>query len=221
MKILALTDVHGVYDIAEEIVRKESPDVLIICGDLTTVGTMREAEEAIVCFRSYVDRVFCISGNMDLPQHDELFERLGVSLNGRGVIHGSIGFFGVSAAPHSPLHTPYEISEEEIARRMTSGYKQIAESTIKVLVSHAPPFGTKTDITHSGIHVGSMAVRDFIEEIQPDVIVCGHIHEAWGQDVIEKSRIINCGQASRGNYGVIEISESGIDLKNFRLPGSY
>src|SRR3546814_9413351 len=34
---------------------------------------------------------------------------LGVSLDRRGVVVDDIGVAGVSAAPHSPLHTPYEI----------------------------------------------------------------------------------------------------------------
>jgi len=216
MKIIALTDVHGAYDLANEIIKKESPDVLIIGGDLTTVGTVKEVETAIIRFKTLTKQIFCISGNMDLPQHDKLYEQLGISLNGKGVIYNSIGFFGVSASPHSSLKTPYEISENEIANLLSSGFRQIEQSKIKILVSHAPPFGTKVDITHNGIHVGSMAVREFIEEAKPDIVICGHIHEARGQDVIERSRIVNCGKASDGYYAVIQILEETIQINNFQ-----
>ncbi len=214
MKITALTDIHGAYELANEIIKKESPDILIIAGDLTTVGTVKEVQTAIAHFKTLTKQIFCISGNMDLPQHDKLYEQLGVSLNGKGLIYNSIGFFGVSASTHSSLKTPYEISENEITNLLFAGYQQIVKSKTKILVSHAPPFGTKVDITHSGLHVGSMAIRDFIEETKPDVVICGHIHEARGQDVIEKSKIVNCGQASNGYYAVIEILEETIQIKN-------
>jgi Icc-related predicted phosphoesterase len=206
MKILALTDIHGSYQKAKQIITHVSPDVVVIGGDLTTVGSVKEAEEALRQFQEICPRIFCIAGNMDLPAHDELCTRLNVSLNGRGIIIDGVGFFGVSAAPLSPLHTPYEISEEEITQRINHGYEHVKQSAIKVFVPHAPPYGTKVDIIHSGIHVGSTAVREFIEEEKPHVVICGHIHEARGQDTIESSRIVNCGMAAKGYYAIIDIS---------------
>ena len=51
MKIVALTDIHGKYKIAADIIRNEKPDVVVIGGDLTTVGTMKEASDALELFR--------------------------------------------------------------------------------------------------------------------------------------------------------------------------
>src|SRR6266481_2021565 len=112
MKILALTDIHGSYKKAMEIIDRHPSDVVLIGGDLTTAGSVKEAEDAIKLFQSGPHRLLCVSGNMDLPQHDRMMERVGVSLDSRGVKVEGIGFFGVSAAPVSPMHTPYEISEE-------------------------------------------------------------------------------------------------------------
>lgn len=217
MYILALTDIHGSYKKAEEMIRNAAADVVVIGGDLTTVGSVKEAEDALKRFQSLAGTVFCIAGNMDLPQHDDLFVRSGVSINGRGVTVGDVGFFGVSAAPHSLLHTPYEISEEEISRRIAAGYAQVRKSRFKVFVPHAPPYGTKVDIVHDGYHVGSTAVREFIENEQPDVVICGHIHEARGQDTLDASRIVNCGSAGSGYYAVIEIG-ARIVVMNKSLP---
>ena len=208
MKILALTDIHGSYKKAGEIIAKNPSDVVIIGGDLTTVGTVKEAEEALKKMQTLASRLLCVAGNMDLPAHDDLFARLGISLNGRGLKIDGIGFFGVSAAPISPLHTPYEISEAEIGKRSLSGYSQVKDCSVTIFVPHAPPYGTKVDILHSGIHVGSTAVRDFIEQEQPTVAVCGHIHEARGQDSLERTKIVNCGPAFTGCYATIEIDDS-------------
>lgn len=216
MKILALTDIHGAYKRASEIIAQHSADVVIIGGDLTTVGSVKEAEKAIQLFQSAAARLLCVAGNMDLPQHDELFARVGISLNGRGVTVDGIGFFGVSAAPISRMHTPYEITEEEIAGRIDSGFSQVRDCPVTVFVPHAPPYGTKVDIIHTGIHVGSTAVRDFIEEAHPTVVVCGHIHEARGQDLLEGSKIVNCGAAFNGYYAAIDIG-AAVTIENLQL----
>ena len=197
--------------------RLEPPDVCVIGGDLTNVGSVKEAEAALERFRPLCKHLVCVAGNMDLPAHDDLFVRSGESINGRGIVIDGIGFFGVSAAPVSRLHTPYEITEEQIAETIAAGYKDVVKCKRKIFVPHAPPYGTRVDIIHAGIHVGSTAVRDFIEDYQPDVVLCGHIHEARGQDKIEETKIVNCGTAKAGNYVVVEIGEH-IRISNKHLP---
>jgi Icc-related predicted phosphoesterase len=219
MKIVALTDIHGSYEKAAAIVRAEKPDVLVIGGDLTTVGTMKEAAAALDKFRETCATILVVAGNMDLPEHDDMFFQMGCSINGRGRMVGGVGFFGVSGAPHSRLKTPYEISEERIMSLARAGYAEVRTAGVKVFVPHAPPFGTKVDIIHLGIHVGSASVRDFIEEYAPDVVVCGHIHEGRGMDTIDKTTIVNCGQASNGHYALIQTSPAlTVENKTFRPP---
>jgi len=214
LKIVCITDIHAEYKVVEDILRAETPDVFILGGDLTNVGSVREAEHALETFRPLAKHTLCLAGNMDLPQHDELFEHLGVSINGRGVVIEDVGFFGVSSAPVSRLRTPYEITEEEIAKRIESGYAAVRNARVKIFVPHAPPYGTKVDIIHMGYHVGSTAVRDFVEEHQPDLLLCGHIHEARGEDMIEKTKIVNCGPGKDGSYAVVEVGKTiSIELR--------
>ncbi|MDP2207945.1 MAG: metallophosphoesterase [Bacteroidota bacterium] len=213
MRILAFTDIHSSYKRVFEIINSEKSDLVIIGGDLTNVGTVQEVESVIRQLQTLTPNLLCVAGNMDLPQHDDLFCKLNVSIHGKGLIINELGIFGVSGSPVSPLRTPYEIDEEVIAEKIAEGYQDVLKAKIKILVSHAPPYGTKVDIVHSGFHAGSSAVRDFIENEKVDVVICGHIHEARGQDVLGKTKIINCGQASRGYYGVIQISEK-IEVTN-------
>jgi Icc-related predicted phosphoesterase len=144
---------------------------------------------------------------MDPPALDHTFEALGVSINARGVVINEIGFFGVSASPFTPMNTPYEISEDEILHRAEAGWKAVQSARVKVFVPHAPPRHTTVDAIMRGQHVGSAAVRSFIEQHQPDVVVCGHIHEARGVDTIGKTQIVNCGPAGKGYYAVLDIAE--------------
>jgi Icc-related predicted phosphoesterase len=207
MKILAFTDIHGSYKKVDETLAKVSADVIVIGGDITTAGTSAQASSAIEGWERFGRPLVAVAGNMDSPEIDAVLESAGVSVNGRGVKIGDVGFFGVSASPFSPLHTPYEISEEETAQRIEAGYRAVRDSKVRVFVPHAPPHGTKVDKVFMGTHVGSKSVRDFIERKQPDVVICGHIHEARGQDVIGKTRIVNCGPAGKGYYAVIEIGD--------------
>ena len=209
MRIIALTDVHGSYDKMLTILSSETGyDAIVIGGDLTTHGTPREAEDAVKKLMSFGKPVFVVAGNMDPPAIEETFDRLGVSINARGVILNGVGFFGVSASPETPFHTPYEISEEEIERRADEGWKHARAATRKVFVPHAPPVDTKLDKVLAGRHVGSTAVRAFVEKHQPDVLICGHIHEARATDILGKTKMVNCGPAGKGCYAIIELGES-------------
>lgn len=66
-------------------------------------------------------------------------------------------------------------------------------------VLHSPPHGTSCDVTRDGHHVGSRAIRAFIERLQPPLVLSGHIHEsptvskAW-HDRIGTSVVVNPGQ---------------------------
>jgi len=105
------------------------------------------------------------------------------------------------------MNTPYEISETEIARvlRRLAGCRRCP---LEDFVPHAPPRGTTLDRILIGKHVGSVAVREFVELHQPDVLVCGHIHESRGVDSLGKTQMVNCGAAARGYYAVIELAET-------------
>ncbi|MCI0707812.1 MAG: metallophosphoesterase [Ignavibacteriae bacterium] len=208
MRILAFSDIHGSYKKVNEILARElAYDLILIAGDLTTAGSPKEAEDALKLFQSHGKVVLVVAGNMDPPELETTFSSLDVSINARGVVKDSVGFFGVSASPFTPMNTPYEISEEEILQRAEKGWGDVARARWKIFVPHAPPRDTKVDKIGSGAHVGSTSVREFIEKHQLDIVVCGHIHEARGLDAIGKTEIVNCGPAGKGYYVVIEVGD--------------
>ncbi len=47
-----------------------------------------------------------------------------------------------------------------------------------IYVFHSPPYGTALDIIYNGDHVGSRALRRFIQEVRPVLTLHGHIHES-------------------------------------------
>lgn len=68
-----------------------------------------------------------------------------------------------------------------------------------VLALHSPPHGTRCDVTHAGRHVGSRAIRAFLERHRPPLALSGHIHEsprvsgAW-RDRLGDTVVVNPGQ---------------------------
>jgi Icc-related predicted phosphoesterase len=62
-----------------------------------------------------------------------------------------------------------------------------------VLMTHAPPYGTKLDALLDG-HCGNKSIRGFIQRTKPDYAFSGHIHENEGKrDRLGKTRLINPG----------------------------
>ncbi len=209
MTILAFTDIHGAYDTVSATLERESQvDGIIIGGDLTTHGSVDDVRNAIMRFQKSGKPIFAVAGNMDPRDADRSLDQLSVSVNSKGIIFGEMGVFGVSGSPPTPMHTPYEISEEEIAQRAEQGWKDVAAARWKIFVPHAPPNNTRLDKIVIGKHVGSTAVRSFIDRRQPDVVICGHIHEARGIDTLGKTQMVNCGQAGKGYYAVITLDQA-------------
>lgn len=205
-RIIAVSDIHGAYESVQRILSKEPLlDALIIAGDLTTNGSPREAEDALKLLRQFGKPIISVTGNMDPLTLEPTFESMTSYVNGRGVIIDEVGFFGVSGSPFTPMNTPNELSEETIRHRAESGWNDAESARWKIFIPHAPPYNTAVDRILSGNHVGSKAVRTFIELHHPDIVVCGHIHEARGQDTIGSSEIVNCGAAGKGYYVVITI----------------
>jgi len=204
-----VVDVHDRFDAVPRVLAETGPvDVLVVGGDITTFGTPDDAERAIAPWRPLVPRLLAVAGNMDSPAIDARLVELGVSLNGRGVAIGDIGIAGVSAAPFSPLHTPHEIRDGELGRLAAVGLAEVSACRVRIFCPHAPPFGTACDRLRSGEHVGSPALRAVVERERPDVVLCGHIHESRGEDMIGASRIVNPGPVASGHYALIEIGEA-------------
>jgi Icc-related predicted phosphoesterase len=59
-----------------------------------------------------------------------------------------------------------------------------------IVVAHGPPRGYG-DRTSRGEHVGSTAITAALERVEPRLVVCGHIHEAYRRFELGASTIVN------------------------------
>ncbi len=56
-------------------------------------------------------------------------------------------------------------------------------------------------------------MREFIEKYRPDLVLCGHVHEARGQDMLGKTVMVNPGMLRNG-HALVEI-DNGIKVNFF------
>jgi Icc-related predicted phosphoesterase len=76
-----------------------------------------------------------------------------------------------------------------------------------IFISHSPPYGLEVDYT--GVkHIGSRAVKKYVENYQPKLMICGHAHEGRGIVKINETIIANSGAAKNGYCAVIDLGES-------------
>ncbi len=209
MRIAYVVDVHDRVDSVTHALESVGlVDVLVVGGDITTFGTADDAERAVEELRPLARTLLAVAGNCDSPAIDARLDELGVSIHGRGISVDGVGFAGASGSPLTPLHTPYELPDEEYARHGAAGLAEIVASRIRVFCPHAPPFGTACDRLSSGEHVGSPALRQLIERERPNLVLCGHIHESRAIDELGASTVVNPGPAASGHYAIVEVDET-------------
>ncbi|MGQ9818166.1 MAG: metallophosphoesterase [bacterium] len=191
MKIIALSDIHGRtgYD-KKTIDILSGADLIIIAGDITNFGGKNDAGVVLDEIMELNQNVLAIPGNCDRPDVIDLLKAKGVNLHGEIREFRDILFFGVGGSGLTPFNTPQEYSDDEF-EAILNRYKK--DKYLNIFVSHSPPYKTKVDKTLMGIHAGSKKVREFIERYQPQICICGHIHEARNIDQIGKTTIVNPG----------------------------
>jgi uncharacterized protein len=209
MKILCITDIHNHIEPFQRILNEARPiDMLLLGGDLTNFGTPGDVEKIVHIAQLSNSPVFAVAGNCDSAPVDQRLMELGVSVAGRGMIIKDVGIHGLSAAP--PWHKGmYGFTEVELAQHLQAGYDEIKNQNAQwhVVLTHVPPQGIKLDRTHFFQHVGSSALREFVDKTQPALVVCGHVHESRGVDTIGRTTVVNCGPAGSGYYAIAELDD--------------
>ena len=205
MRILVASDIHASRTAAKMIrdrIAEHRPHVFIAAGDLTNFGPVGFARELLA---GLAVPTLAVPGNCDPRGIVPVLRELGVDLHVRRTSVMGRTFVGIGGSNPTPFGTPFELTEEEI---LASVRPLMQPDT--VLVSHPPPRGY-VDVVGSGAHVGSTSIRAIVEEFQPPLVLCGHIHEARGTDEIGSARIVNPGPVAAGHYALVEIAD-GVEV---------
>lgn len=217
----------GVGDIHQHIERlAEIPDIaralaVILSGDLTNHGGEKEASRILQTARRSNPQVLAQLGNMDLPAVTGFLKREGVNLHREaralGGAYLDYGIMGVGASTFTPFSTPSEVSDEEMGRWLEGTYELAKGFKHLLVVIHNPPKDSMADAVGVGVHVGSPAVRRFLERAQPDVCLTGHIHESACEDRIGRTQVINPGTLEGGGYARISVTPDGFRARLERI----
>jgi len=204
MKIVSFGDVHmATRNLARMGEELRDTGLIIVSGDLTNFGGAAEARIVLDEVRRACPRVLALPGNLDQREVIPFLETAGVALHGKGLTIDGIGIFGCGCSNITPFGTPTELSEDEIYDTLMRGYTEVRDSRPLLMVCHTPPFETRCDRIAGGRAVGSTAARRFIEEVQPDVCISGHIHESAAVDRIGATTVLNAGPFKGGGYIVV------------------
>jgi uncharacterized protein len=176
VKLLAFSDLHCDLGQAAKLVEMAvEADVVIGAGDFASVHD--GLEETVAALAAITTPAVLVPGNnetADALRGAATSWPAATVLHGEGTAIAGTEFYGLGAGiPVTPWDWSFDLDDES-ATEMLAACPRGA-----VLVLHSPPKG-HCDSAGDGMQLGSSALRRAIEEKQPRLAVCGHIHESWG-----------------------------------------
>ena len=222
MKILAISDVHGQdNENLYSYLNNNDISLVLITGDITDFGPLEFVDEFIGKIADCGCDVIAIPGNCDPTGICNAITESGAfCLHNEIVAYGDAILFGFGGSNPTPFDTPGEMDDDKIYAAvydLLANYDYVYNAEIpkiKILVTHAPPFNTYADRMENGEHVGSQGIQKSIHEFQPQINVCGHIHEAKSISKIGKTTdVANPGMLKDNGAVLIDIA----DGENYEL----
>jgi uncharacterized protein len=183
--------------------------------------------------------VYLIPGNDDPYELDEVLEesRYCVNVDGKvAEVPGGLEVLGWGKSNNTPWDTPREISEEMMREEILRLAGQARDPRRTIFLVHCPPHGSGLDVApilDENLRpvvsagdllrgpVGSVGVREAIEQVQPLLGFHGHVHESPGAVEIGATLCVNPG--SEAAFGVlrgyvVDVTDDGIE-RSFRVEG--
>ena len=192
MKILAAADIHGAQyrlNILLGNIERYSPDLVIICGDITQFGPGDVAKNFL---NQIPVETLAISGNIDTADVFKAINKSNaINIEMKKVVKKGILFVGVNG-------------EKPDQFKIFDDKGMVDEAS--VLVTHVPPYGVQDKI-FLGKHGGSKELREIVDKYKPRLVLCGHIHENPGYTKTDKTIVVNCSMGKRGEGALIEIDD--------------
>lgn len=174
---------------------QEGPlDGVLLVGDIAANPPFwqRAAPAALVAMRDSIRRIVAqIEGQLTAPvrfvpgNHDPAEVPHPGNLDRRTEVLAGLRIHGIGGGGPARFGFPYEWSDEELRRR--------PQPDCDLLLVHSPPHGGTLDLlAHSGEHAGSLAIAERARAHR-GLLVCGHIHEAVGAELLGQCLCVNVG----------------------------
>ena len=201
-------------------------DLVLILGDITNFGPLDFVGTFINKIADCGVDVMAIPGNCDPAGICKAIGESGAfCLHNEIIGYGDAILFGYGGSNPTPFDTPGEIDDLKIygdVFELMANYDYVYNkdvSKVKILVTHAPPFNTEADLTEGGDHVGSSGILKSIHEFEPQINICGHIHEAKSLSKIGiTTDVANPGMLKNNGAVLIDIADgSTYDINIIQL----
>jgi uncharacterized protein len=176
VKLLAFSDLHrDLGQAATPVEISADADVVIGAGDFASIHEgLNETIDALAAIEA---PTIIVPGNNETEgalREAAAGWSAATVLHGEGTSVDGVEFFGLGAGvPETPWDWSFDLDDDAATEKLA------ACPPGAVLILHSPPQG-HCDSNGHGDHFGSPALLEAIEEKQPRLSVCGHIHESWG-----------------------------------------
>ena len=210
VKLLVISDGHGNTEALEKLAPVAAGvDAVLFAGDFAAFGKPETGAPFLEGLARLHGNVFAVLGNCDEPALIEELERRGICAQGQLSFFEGLAIAGSGGGSKFTGTTPFERVDEELVSDLAIVRQGAGSDSLKslVLIAHNPPHGTALDKVESGAHVGSVGIRQFIEDFQPVLAVCGHIHESRAIDQMGETTLVNPGALAEGFYAIAEIAQ--------------
>ena len=194
MKIFATSDIHGSRKIMDKLnIVAPDVDLILVCGDIGGKDgrgkTFRQFSEYQKLDADYLSSAL---KNIDTESrfilgNDDWFEYDDINYLQNAETIGGLNFVPFEYVLLTPFNTNREVNDNKLEYELA----KLSADRNTIVVAHTPPLGAG-DILYNGSHCGSRSVREWIEEVQPKLWLCGHIHEDNSAIWIGDTLVLNC-----------------------------
>jgi Icc-related predicted phosphoesterase len=192
VKIVCISDTHGLQHGHRGRIGVPDGDVLVCAGDFTGRGSLNEARD----FFAWLDALphahkIVIAGNHDFcfqrspAEARAVAARSAIYLEDSGTEVLGIKFWG---SPWQPRFFDWAFNLDR-GPDLEEKWNLIPADT-DVLLTHGPPHGI-LDRTDRGERVGCEELTKAVARVRPKLHVFGHIHEAYGHTTKDGTLFVN------------------------------
>ncbi len=215
MRIVCISDTHGLHTIMEQYKSLPEGDILIHAGDCTNVGKPHEVTDFVYWFQNLkgFDTKIFIAGNHDFafekvnePHHNGDFDWFNNLMNEENLSQSDVVYLQdnefviespefskplkIYGSPWQPEFYNWAFNLPRNGWELELKWKDIPEDT-DILITHGPPHGVR-DFTPANLQVGCEILRFHVENrIKPSIHVFGHIHHAYGAVQQDETMYVN------------------------------
>lgn len=206
MKIVCMSDTHTKH----RQFTVPDGDVFVHAGDFTNRGEL----EDICSFDRWLGELphkhkIVIAGNHDIsfqrtPELARQWLTNATYLEDSHIVIDGVKFYGT---PWSPDFFPEHWAFNQNSQKAGERWRKIPKDT-DVLIVHGPPYKAcdwvprRTMGEHVEVeHVGCKALRNRIKQLNLKAVICGHIHEAYGVEMVKDTPVYNVASLD-GRYRV-------------------